>query len=254
MAERARVQRSVARTSAIALGMLAIGAGGYFAYNAVENGWTLERLRQSARGAGREGPVVTTALASVDRDDSTVRLVADDTTSPAGLTADSAAPSAAEADSAAVASADPASLTDSTPAVMTPPAAPPPATPSATPTVIRPVIAEGRTELGDSVYAVREGETITVHFDTFMSRTRRRDKFDRIVRETLPRIYGARADSLLATVPDGQIAQGGDLIADLPNAGITFELADGSTLALWPRTRPGRDGPLVVAYRATVTR
>jgi len=116
------------------------------------------------------------------------------------------------------------------------------------------VIAEGRTELGDSVYAVREGREVTVHFDTYLTRTRRRDKFDRIVRETLPRIYGAPADSLLATVPVGQIAQGGDLLGELPRSGISFELADGSTLALWPRTREGRDGPLIVAYRATILR
>ncbi|HUF25519.1 MAG TPA: hypothetical protein VMM18_00960 [Gemmatimonadaceae bacterium] len=117
-----------------------------------------------------------------------------------------------------------------------------------------PVIAEGRTEFGDSVFAVREGSNVTVHFDTYESRTRRRDKFDRIVRETLPRVYGAQADSVLAGIPAGELIPAADLVEEITTTGIRLSFTDGSTLQLWPRTRPGRDGPLVVAYFATIRR
>ena len=115
-------------------------------------------------------------------------------------------------------------------------------------------MAEGRTALTEGVVAVRTGDTVAVHFDTPLARTRRADKFERIVRETLPRVYGAVADSALAALPAGRLAAAGDLLHDLPTRGVRLPTADGATLALWPETRPGRDGPLVVTYRATVAR
>ncbi|MDB4900587.1 MAG: hypothetical protein JWN53_2395 [Gemmatimonadetes bacterium] len=114
-----------------------------------------------------------------------------------------------------------------------------------------PVLATGRTELADSMYALNAVDGISVHFDTQDLRTRRRDKFEHVVRATLPAVYGARADSLLATIPDGQLAAGGDLLSELPTRGITLPARDGWAVTLWPATRPGRDGPLVVSYRVT---
>ena len=116
-----------------------------------------------------------------------------------------------------------------------------------------PVIAEGHTELSEEMFAVREGSIVTVHFDTELARTRRPEKFEDVVRSTLPRVFGALADSVLATVPRGALVTGGDLLTELPERGIRLPAA-GVTLALWPETRPGRDGPLVISYRATITR
>jgi len=124
--------------------------------------------------------------------------------------------------------------------------------PAAPPLAI--LIPEGRTELGDSLFALRDGRTVTVHFDTPQMRTRRRDKFERVVRATLPRVYGAPADSLLAHIPMGSFAKFGDPATELPSRGIRLPLAAGWVLGLWPETRAGQDGPLVVAYRAALTR
>lgn len=120
--------------------------------------------------------------------------------------------------------------------------------------VPRPIVAPGRTSLGDGAVAVRSGDTVAVHFDTPEARTRRPEKFERIVRSTLPAIYGAAADSALAAVPQGMLASGGDLLTALPEQGVRIPTSDGGALMLWPETRPGRDGPLVVTYRATVVR
>lgn len=117
-----------------------------------------------------------------------------------------------------------------------------------------PIVAEGRTALGEGVVAVRVGDTVAVHFDTPLARTRRHDKFERIVRATLPAVFGALADSALRAVPPGTLSRGADLLTELPTRGVHLPTTGGATLALWPATRPGRDGPLVVAYRATLLR
>ena len=135
-------------------------------------------------------------------------------------------------------------------AVTTPTAAAP-APPA---TVPAPIVPQGRTELRDSMFAVRSGDTIVVHFDASPTRTRRADKFDRIVRQTLGELYGPVADSALAAVAEGTLATPGDLLAELPRRGIHLAVAGGFKISLWPETRPGRDGPLVVAYRAVVGR
>ena len=97
------------------------------------------------------------------------------------------------------------------------------------------------------------GRTVAVHLDTPATRTRRRDKFERMVRATLPAVFGATADSALAAVPAGSLASTGDLLTELPTRGLRLATPNG-TLALWPATRPGRDGPLVVTYVATLER
>jgi hypothetical protein len=108
--------------------------------------------------------------------------------------------------------------------------------------------------LKDSVLAERAGDSVIVDFDVTMMRTRRRDKFERIMRETLPAVYGARVDSVLAAIPEGSLIGEGDLLTELPLRGIHLPLGTAYQLILWPETRPGRDGPLVVSYRARVVK
>lgn len=142
-----------------------------------------------------------------------------------------------------------------------PDAAPPaPDVAAATPTrPARPAWLLPRTAMGRTVlrmpaaFAQRDGDAVTVHFDEVMTRTRRADKFERIVRATLPEVYGATADSMLAAVKPGTLVGGDDLVTELPERGIRLAHPSGAALVLWPETRPGRDGPLVVAYRVTAT-
>ena len=128
------------------------------------------------------------------------------------------------------------------------------ASPSALPGMpLIPLVPEGTSPLSDSMSVVRQGDTMLVHFDTELARTRRPEKFDAVVRATLVQIYGPAAETLLSGIAPGTLARGGDLLAELPTRGIRLPAGDGRTLSLWPVTRPGRDGPLVVSYRATVT-
>jgi hypothetical protein len=116
------------------------------------------------------------------------------------------------------------------------------------------VVPEGRTELKDNVVAERAGDSVIVSFDLMMTRTRRRDKFERVLRETLPAVYGAPVDSILAAIPVGSLIGGGDLLTELPLRGIRVPLRTGYQLGVWPETRPGRDGLLVVRYRARMVK
>ena len=113
-----------------------------------------------------------------------------------------------------------------------------------------PVIAEGRTEFGEGVFAERAGSEVTVHFDTDDLRTRFEEKFERILRSTLPRIFGSQLRPVLDAIPEGTLVRG-DLLHELPTKGITLSLGQGRTLTVWPVTREGRDGPIVDAYRAS---
>ena len=113
-----------------------------------------------------------------------------------------------------------------------------------------PVIAEGRTEFGEGVFAERAGSEVTVHFDTDDLRTRFEEKFERILRSTLPRIFGSQLRPVLDAIPEGTLVRG-DLLHELPTKGITLLLGQGRTLTVWPVTREGRDGPIVDAYRAS---
>ena len=120
---------------------------------------------------------------------------------------------------------------------------------------VGPIIAEGRTELGDSIFVERAGGEVTVHFDNASLRTRFDDKFERIVRMSLPKVFGPEVGARLDSVSPGQFVRGGDLLTDLPSRGIPLALpARGRTLMLYPVTRQGQDGPLVVAYRVTIAR
>jgi hypothetical protein len=120
---------------------------------------------------------------------------------------------------------------------------------------IEPVIAEGRVELGDSVFAERAGNDVTVHFDTDMLRTRYDWKFEGVVRATLPVVFGRDARTALDSIPSGSFVRGGDLMRDLPQRGIPLTLTGKDrALRVWPITRMGRDGPLVVAYRVAAAK
>ena len=119
---------------------------------------------------------------------------------------------------------------------------------------LEPLVALGRTEVGGGLYIERAGDSVTVHFDTPETRTRRRDKFERVVRRTLPEIYGSAAEALLSSIPEGQMVEPADLVTEIAERGVKLDAGDGWKVSLWPETRPGQDGPLVVSYRVAVTR
>jgi hypothetical protein len=129
-----------------------------------------------------------------------------------------------------------------------------PAAPVAGVVPVAPVVPQGQTPLADSLLATRADSVVTVWFDRTMIRTRNPVKFERLVRSTLPALYGAVADSALKRIPEGAFAQQGDLINELPTRGLRIPLAPGWMFALFPITRPGHDGPLVTQYRVSVIR
>lgn len=147
----------------------------------------------------------------------------------------------------------PSSVPSSAPAPVATPSAPVKAPVVARAAVLTLRVPEGRTGLRDSMYVERHADTAVVHFDTELARTRRRDKFETTVRNTLPVLYGERVDSLLSTLPQGAITGDRDLVSEVAVRGVRLPIPAAGTLELWPVTRPGRDGPLVVGYRARVT-
>jgi hypothetical protein len=188
--------------------------------------------------------------------DATILLAAVDGSGPSN---EAAAATTTEADepaaSAATEGSPSAPAASRTGALAAPaPAAAPTRVPERIAPPLHPVVAEGHTALPDSLYARRVGEVVHVHFDTPLTRTRRPEKFERIVRATLPLVYGPRMDSLLAAVPEGSIARAGELLTELPAKGFRLPAPDGWWLELRPSTRPGEDGPLVVTYRVSVVR
>ena len=110
-------------------------------------------------------------------------------------------------------------------------------TPRAIVPPLQPIVSQGTTLLADSLVAVRSGDSVTLHFDTPAARTRRPEKFEQIVRSTLPAIYGPSVSSLLARIPIGRLAQAGDLLTDLPTRGLRLSLGAGWILGVWPETR-----------------
>lgn len=116
-----------------------------------------------------------------------------------------------------------------------------------------PVVAEGRTELSEGMYAIRSGDSVMVHFDTPDARTRRRDKLDRTLRVTLRQVYGAPMDSLLRARPENLLG-GRGIFGDVTATGLRIALPGGGALTIWPQTRPGQEGPLVISYVAVPAR
>jgi hypothetical protein len=91
---------------------------------------------------------------------------------------------------------------------------------------------------------------VTLTFDTPKARTRRPEKFEQFVRMTLPSIYGKKVDSALATIPSGSLAHQGDLLTELPSRGMRIPVDSAWEIRVFPETRKGVEGPLVVRYRA----
>ena len=140
-----------------------------------------------------------------------------------------------------------------TPALAAPAASGTAATPATQP-LVPILVSEGRTDLTAILIAERTGDSLVVDFDAPATRTRRRDKFEAVVRQTLPMIYGAPVDSVLRTMPEGALVGSVDLLDELPKRGVHLPLGNGWTLDLWPETRPGQDGPLVVTYWSRIRR
>jgi hypothetical protein len=132
-------------------------------------------------------------------------------------------------------------------------AAPATSAPASRDTRFQPILAEGRHELGDSMFAVREGDSVTVNFDRENLRTRFDWKFEGVVRATLPLLYGTDARVALDSIPPGTWVRGGALLTELPDRGVPLRIGE-HTVRVWPVTRQGRDGPLVVGYRTATAR
>lgn len=119
---------------------------------------------------------------------------------------------------------------------------------------LAPVIPIGQSTLAAGVVAARTDSAVVVSFDAPMLRTRMPVKFESFVRSTLPAIYGPGVDTALARLADGGIARQGDLLTELPARGVHIPVRDGWMIALFPETRPGQDGPLVIRYRVSLTK
>ena len=128
----------------------------------------------------------------------------------------------------------------------------PVATPVAMKPPITPLLAEGETVLPNGIVATRSDTLVTLAFDTPSSRTRQPEKFEKLLRTTLPKVYGPAIDTARSKVPTGDLTKSGNLVSDLPTRGIHVPVRDAWSLAVYPETRPGHDGPLVVRYRVSV--
>jgi hypothetical protein len=230
VAARERRNRTIMRFGAWTLSLTVVGVVGTAAANAVTRQPEAPPARRSAKAPVRRPEPVAAAVAAAPVMQQGAPAAAPTPTSdPAAHLPVAPAPTAAVA-----------AIADSVAAPIA--------------RVLRPVIPIGRTDLPDSLYAERRGDTVVVHFDTSPARTRRADKFELVVRQTLKAVYGPVADSLLATVPTGRLAAPKELLTTLPTRGLHLTGPSGARLVLWPETRPGRDGLLAVAYRATAER
>lgn len=115
-----------------------------------------------------------------------------------------------------------------------------------------PILPAGESPLSEGVTAVRTDSAIVVSFDSPMNRTRRPEKFESLVRATLPAIYGRGADSALAHLPAGALARQGDLFGTVSTHGLRIPAGQAWEIRLYPESRIGHDGPLVVRYRVSV--
>jgi hypothetical protein len=145
----------------------------------------------------------------------------------------------------------------------TPVAAPvtPPATvvaPEAAPTRPAPrggyVLVEGRTQLSDSVYAMRAGDSVVVNFDAYGFRTRRPDKLEQSLRLTLPMVFGRMATASLDTVAKGGFVTNRDVVGALAAEGMHVTLDNGATVRIKVLTRVVSDGPIAIGYLAVLER
>jgi hypothetical protein len=137
-----------------------------------------------------------------------------------------------------------------------------PAAPLATPTPApaRPVsnagyvLVEGRTQLTDSVFAVRSGDSVVVNFDAFGFRTRRSSKLEKSLRLTLPMVFGKMAIASIDTIAAGELVTSKDVIGELANDGMRVKLDNGATAHIRVLTRVVSDGPIAIGYLTTIER
>jgi hypothetical protein len=115
-----------------------------------------------------------------------------------------------------------------------------------------PELPYGESALGNGVTAVRSDSDVVVSFDTPASRTRRPDRFEQLVRSTLTSVYGVSVSDLLDRIPTGALGAQGDLITELPRRGMRIPVNAAWMIRLFPETRAGQEGPLVVRYRVRV--
>lgn len=115
-----------------------------------------------------------------------------------------------------------------------------------------PVVPQGRTMLSNGIFAERTGDTVVVNFDTQGLRTRRSDKFENTLRETLPAVLGEAGTKALEQVAPGTLVPPGQLVASTGADPLRLPVGDGRTVKVKPGSRMGQDGPLVVTYQVVV--
>lgn len=141
------------------------------------------------------------------------------------------------------------------------PVSPAPASAAApTPAPARPVanagyvLVEGRTQLTDSISAVRTGDSVVVNFDAFGYRTRRSSKLEQSLRLTLPMVFGKMAIASIDTVAVGELVTSKDVIGELATTGMRVKLDNGATAHIRVLTRVVSDGPIAIGYLTTIER
>jgi hypothetical protein len=131
---------------------------------------------------------------------------------------------------------------------------------SPTPPTSRPVsnagyvLVEGRTQLADSIFAVRTGDSVVVNFDAFGFRTRRSAKLEQSLRLTLPLVFGKMAIASIDTVAIGGLVTSKDVIGELATSGMRVKLDNGAIARIRVLTRMVSDGPIAIGYLTTIER
>ncbi len=138
------------------------------------------------------------------------------------------------------------------PAPVTP--APTPVSEPARPTRAGFVLVEGRTQLTDSVYAIRTGDSVLVNFDAFGFRTRRSAKLEQSLRLTLPMVFGKTATASVDTMAPGAFVTERDVVGALASNGMRVKLDNGATAHIRILTRVVSDGPIAIGYVTTIER
>ena len=115
------------------------------------------------------------------------------------------------------------------------------------------VLVEGRSQLSDSVVAMRSGDSVIVNFDAYGYRTRRASKFENSLRETLPLVYGKSATASMDSMA-GEIVTNHDVVGALARDGMRYTLDNGVAIRIKVLTRVVSDGPIAIGYITTIDR
>jgi hypothetical protein len=116
------------------------------------------------------------------------------------------------------------------------------------------VLVEGKTQLSDSVYAIRTGDSVIVNFDAYGYRTRRSAKFENSLRETLPMVFGKMATASLDTIAAGSLVTNRDVVGALAGEGMPITLSNGASVRIKVLTRVVTDGPIAIGYLTIIER